>query len=124
PGQNEAAVQINLRRAVESIEDEIEVGARKECGRNVKGKAVLPALVLNILQLRFVVAVIRVGNLLVGEQVEMDVTGNCRWHPACLRISRRRHLAEQPASVEDDCRIPRYACLSAYLRASLGRRRC
>ena len=71
------AIQINIRGSIKAVKDQIDIGVGQKAGCRVKVEAVFPALIFNPLQLRFVVAIERVGNLLVGEQIEVNISGNC-----------------------------------------------
>ena len=75
-GEGRRIVQINRGRAVEAVEDEVHVGAGKQGRSHFEVEPVLPTLLLDPLQLGFVIANERIGNLLVGKQVKMHITGH------------------------------------------------
>ena len=76
------AVEVDLCGGVEAVEDEVDIGAGKQSRRDIKVEPVLPAFVLDPLQLRLVVAVEGVFDLFVGEQIEVNVAGDGGGEPA------------------------------------------
>ena len=99
--QHQGAVHIDLGGSVEPIENQLHVRPRQQSRSRVEVEPVLPALLLNPLQFGFVVAEKRVGNLLVGQQVQVNVAGNGSRQPAALDILRAsRNLPELPAVIQ------------------------
>ena len=90
--QNLSAIDIHLRGRIQPVEDQVDVGARQQRRCYVEIQPVLPALILDPLQLGLVVAKKRVGNFLVGQQVQMNVAGNGGRHPAALRVLLHRRV--------------------------------
>ena len=107
--QDLAPVEEYICRRIEAIEGEIYVRARELCRGNTEADAILPALILNTLQLRFVIAIERVGNLLVREQIEVHIARNSGGHPASVGGLHGCYLAELPPMVESYGRISRCA---------------
>ena len=104
--ENLGTVQEDLSRGIETVEDQIDIGAGKQCGCYIKSVAILPARILDPLQLRFVIAIEGVFDLLVREQVEMHVAGNGRGQPSSLGIlCGRGDLAKLPAVIENNAGI-------------------
>ena len=100
-GEHQGAVHIDLGGCVESVKDQVHVGAGQQGRSRVEVQPVLPALLLDPLQLGFVVAEERVGNLLVGQQIKVNVARNGGRQPAVLALlCSGRDLPELPAMMQ------------------------
>jgi len=100
-GKHLGAIQINLRGCVEAVEDKVNVRSGQQRGRYVEVEPVLPALIFNPLQLGLVVPKERVGDFLVGEEIQVDVTRDGGREPAVfIRLRGGCNLTELPAVIQ------------------------
>ena len=102
------AVDIDLRGRVEAVEDQVYVGPRQQGRSGIEVQPVLPALIFDPLQPGFVVPEERVGNLLIGQQIKVNVARHGGRQPTALRFLRTSgNLPELPAAIQGQNRIPR-----------------
>ena len=103
------AVHGNFGCSVEAVKNKIDMGAGKQGRRNLKAQPILPVFLFDPLQFGLVVAIERVGNLLVGEQIQVNVAGDSGRKPTALaRLRVNCNLPELPAVIERDHRILRW----------------
>ncbi len=100
--KNLCSVKVDLRSGIKAVKDKIDIAACKHRRSHIEGGTVLPTRVFDPLQLRFVVAKKRVGNLFVGQQIEMYIAGNRRGKPSGFSRLPRHNLAKLPPMIEDE----------------------
>ena len=85
---------------VEALKDEFDILVRQQGRCGLDGGAIFPAGVLDPLQLGFVVAIKGIGDQLVAQQVEVDISGNLRRTPGCGETGGIGQLAKLPARIQ------------------------
>src|ERR1700676_2313976 len=79
--QNRLIVEIYVRECVEAIEDQIQMFVREGSGIRLKHRLILPISQANPLQAVFVIAIERVRDETVMQQVGLHHPGNLRGMP-------------------------------------------
>jgi hypothetical protein len=95
-------IEINLGVGVETFEDKLDVLMSEQGWSSWNRGVIFPTRVFDPLQLGFVVAIKRIGNEMVAQQIEMNVSGNLGRTPSCLLASGFRNLTKFPSRIQEN----------------------